>query len=91
MHKRVHLGIHGRVQGVSYRWSMRERAEELALVGWVRNVPNGTVEAAAEGPEEALRELLAWSRIGPPGAHVSQVDEAWSAATGEWTRFEIRR
>ena len=88
--RRVHLRVHGIVQGVSFRWSTEREARRLGLTGWVRNRPDGSVEAVAEGPEDALRALVAWCRRGPPGAEVEAVEEQWAAGEDEFSRFEIR-
>jgi acylphosphatase len=61
------------VQGVGFRWFVRERARALGLAGWVRNLPGGEVEVAASGPDEALRALEAAVAEGPPSARVSHV------------------
>ncbi|MCC7528064.1 MAG: acylphosphatase [Candidatus Melainabacteria bacterium] len=78
------LKIHGRVQGVFFRQSAREKARELGLSGWVKNMPDGTVEAVAAGPENVVNELIAWCKKGPAYARVdkvnvqvSEVDEAY--------------
>lgn len=68
------LKIHGRVQGVFYRQSTREKARELGLSGWVKNMPDGTVEALAAGPETEVNQLIAWCRQGPAYARVEKVD-----------------
>lgn len=68
------LKIHGRVQCVFYRQSTREKARELGLSGWVRNMPDGTVEALATGPENVVKELIAWCEQGPAYARVDKVD-----------------
>ena len=88
--QRLHLRIEGRVQGVSFRWSAERQARQHGLVGWVRNRPDGSVEAVAEGPAAALGELLAWARRGPPGAEVTRVMDRWGEASGEYSEFEIR-
>lgn len=90
MKKRLHLIIKGRVQGVFYRASTRDAAVKLRLKGWVRNMPDGSVEALFEGNEEALGEVLRWCRNGPPGAYVSKIEERWDEFTGEFDRFDIR-
>jgi acylphosphatase len=69
----LHVEIRGIVQGVGFRWFVRERARALALSGWVKNLSDGSVEVAASGPDAAVRELLALVREGPPGAHVREV------------------
>ncbi len=90
MKVRAELKIHGRVQGVFFRQSTQAEATRLRLTGWVRNLPDGSVEALAEGPADAVRELLAWCRQGPPAAEVSSVDIDWTDATGEYQDFEVR-
>jgi acylphosphatase len=70
----VHFEVVGMVQGVGFRWFIRERARELGLAGWVRNLPTGNVEIAASGPETAVVELLEIARRGPPSAVVSGVN-----------------
>ncbi len=68
------LKIHGRVQGVFFRQSTREKARELGLSGWVKNMPDGTVEALAAGPESVVQELIVWCGQGPAYARVDRVD-----------------
>ena len=70
---RRHVVVTGRVQGVWFRDSMRREAERLGLAGWVRNLPDGNVEAAFEGPAEAVERLTDWCHHGPPGARVTSV------------------
>ena len=89
--KRVSLRISGRVQGVGYRYCAVDEAQRLGVVGWVRNAADGSVELVAEGDEQVLQKLTAWCRLGPRGARVTEVSDSWEAATGEFTRFEIRR
>jgi acylphosphatase len=72
--KRVHVSISGEVQGVFFRYETRQRARELGIAGWVRNVPDGRVEAMFEGPDEAVDEMVAWCRQGPDQADVREVD-----------------
>ncbi|MFP4559972.1 MAG: acylphosphatase [Thiohalorhabdus sp.] len=70
-----HYTIHGRVQGVFFRDSTRRKARELGLGGWVRNLPDGSVEAVVAGDAEGVRALEDWFRQGgPPAAHVERVD-----------------
>ena len=79
----VHLEITGRVQGVGFRWFIREHARRSGLAGWVRNRPDGVVEIAAAGTEELLAALRHAARVGPPGAVVEQVIERDAATLGE--------
>lgn len=90
MKRRVHLFITGNVQGVCYRMHAVEVSRGLGITGWIRNCPDGTVEALAEGEEEQLSEFSAWCRRGPPHALVSEVGESFGKATGEFCDFHIR-
>ena len=87
---RLQARVHGRVQGVSFRFYTRRRAAELGLTGHVRNAWDGTVEVVAEGPRASLEELLAFLHVGPPAAVVTQVDVQWVAPTNAFDRFEVR-
>jgi acylphosphatase len=79
---RVRLLVSGRVQGVGFRWFVREAARQHRLAGWVRNRPDGSVELEASGDDAAFREFIATIRHGPPGAHVDDVREL-SSGQGE--------
>ena len=74
----VHLIVHGRVQGVGYRYFVVRRAQALGVAGWVRNRADGAVEMEAEGPSASLERLVEAARRGPMGARVAAVDEEWS-------------
>ena len=76
---RLHVLVRGRVQGVGFRWFVRETARELGLAGWVRNRPDGVVEVAAEGSAATLERLREQLRNGPPGAVVTSVDDIEAA------------
>ena len=89
MKKRMHVLISGRVQGVCFRMYACDEATRLGLTGWVRNLREGSVEALAEGEEEALAGFLAWCRRGPPHARVAAAVEDYSAATAEFDEFTI--
>lgn len=75
--------VAGRVQGVWYRDSARREAERLGLAGRARNQPDGTVLLEAEGPADAVAALLAWARLGPPRAVVTDLRVQEVAATGQ--------
>ncbi len=87
---RLHLVVHGRVQGVGFRAFVMRRARELALVGEVRNLPDGAVEVVAEGAPGPLEGFLGAMRRGPASARVTGVDVSWSEAAGRFEGFEIR-
>lgn len=86
---RAHVVITGRVQGVWFRGSTQAEARARNVRGWVRNCPDGTVEALLEGEEEAVRTIVEWCRRGPPGAKVVRVDVKWAPFQGEFERMEI--
>ena len=67
--------VHGRVQGVYFRGSTQERAREVGVNGWVRNRPDGTVEAVFEGSAEQVTKMLDYCREGPSWARVERVEE----------------
>lgn len=81
--RRVRAIVHGRVQGVSYRASTAREAQRLGLAGWVKNLPDGSVELEAEGDTTRVTELLAWCAHGPPAARVDRVDADDRPPTGE--------
>lgn len=89
MNGRVEARIHGRVQGVGFRWAARQKALQLGLNGWVRNRADGGVETVAEGPAEALKGFVEWLHRGPDGASVSAVAIRDTDARGE-SGFQIR-
>ena len=86
---RVHLIIEGRVQGVWFRESTRREAVSLGLTGWVRNLPGGTVEVLAEGPEAQVNDLVSWCHHGPPIARVHRVHAAPEEWKDEFESFDI--
>ncbi len=89
--KRVHCLVSGRVQGVFFRAATQARMRELGLRGWVRNLPDGRVEALVEGGDAEVEQALAFLRSGPRGAQVAAV-EVREAPGGEPLRaFEILR
>ncbi|HUF59957.1 MAG TPA: acylphosphatase [Actinomycetota bacterium] len=81
--RRVRVRLSGRVQGVFFRASCAERADDLGLGGWIRNVPGGGVEAVFEGTESAVAQMVSWCREGPPLARVDRIDVVDEAPAGE--------
>ena len=80
---RRRLLVHGHVQGVWFRESARRRAEELGVAGWVRNRPDGALEAELEGAAEDVAVLASWFGHGPPHARVERIDVEERAPVGE--------
>jgi acylphosphatase len=77
------------VQGVFFRYETRNRATEADLAGWVRNLPDGRVEAVFEGEEEPVEQMVAWMRAGPRNAEVEDVEVRREEPEG-LTGFEVR-
>jgi len=71
--KRIHAHVIGRVQGVGFRYVTARQALDLGLSGWVRNLPDGSVEVEAQGPERAVDRLVDFLNHGPPAARVERV------------------
>jgi acylphosphatase len=83
--------VHGRVQGVGFRFFVERHAGSLGLTGYTRNLSDGmTVEVVAEGPRQALEALLTELRRGPRMAFVERVDAAWGEPSGQFDGFGIR-
>jgi len=89
--ERRHLLIKGRVQGVGFRWFTRDTALGFNLKGWVRNLPNGSVEAEVEGEPGVLRRFIQELRVGLPFSRVEEIEEYSVPSTGERESFDIRR
>lgn len=87
----VHFRVHGLVQGVWFRGWTRQQARALGLVGWVRNLPDGTVEGLAQGPDTAVDELAARLSEGPPHARVDNVELSPRPHDPALTAFDVRR
>lgn len=85
--RRLHAIVSGRVQGVSFRYYTTQTARQLNVVGWVKNLPDHTVEVVAEGENSALERLLEFLHKGPSGARVTNVDVDWQPATEEFSTF----
>lgn len=85
----MHAVVHGEVQGVGYRYTMRMIAREAGVTGWVRNRRDGTVEAEIEGTDAQVDAVLAWMAHGPPGSRVTD-STVTDAAPGDDRSFEVR-
>lgn len=90
MKVRAHVFISGRVQGVFFRSETRYEAKRRNVTGWVRNLPDGQVEAVFEGEEDDVEKLNEFCGKGPPGAKVTKVQVSWENHTGEYKDFKIR-
>ena len=80
----------GRVQGVFFRSETEYEAVKRNVCGWVKNLPDGRVEAVFEGEKEAVEALVEFCRRGPRGARVSEVEVQWEDCKGEFKRFRIK-
>lgn len=85
----AHVYISGRVQGVYFREFTRQEAEKLGIKGWVRNLPDGCVEAVFEGSDEALEKMIAWCRQGSPRSRVDNVEVTRESGEENFTVFRI--
>jgi len=86
---RARVTIEGRVQGVFFRASTREEARKLGVNGWVRNLPNGDVEALFEGDKAVVTQMLAWCYKGPPYAVVHKVNVSYEPFVGDQDGFRV--
>ena len=86
---RAHVFLEGLVQGVFFRDATQRRARELGLTGWVRNLPDGRVEAVFEGEEPAVESAVAFVREGPSHAQVLNVEVDYGAYSGDFPDFRV--
>lgn len=86
----IFLKITGEVQGVGLRFSAQRQAQELKLVGWVRNTADGSVEILAQGERKNLEKFLEWANSGPAFAKINKVEVGWGKATKPHPTFTIR-
>jgi len=86
----AHVIVSGRVQGVFFRSGTEDMANELGLKGWVRNLPDGRVEAVFEGDEKKVRKMVEWCRKGPRFANVTGVEVEFKKVDGEFNDFKIQ-
>ena len=87
----VRVLVSGRVQGVGFRYWTVHEATALGLTGWVKNLPDGGVEAHIEGEMDMLKEMLQLLAEGPPGARVSSVQTEWREFSGAFQTFAVAR
>jgi len=87
---RAEVLVTGRVQGVWFRQSTKNTADQYGVYGWCCNNLDGSVEAVFEGKEAAVQAAVNWCKSGPKFASVNNTQVEWKTATGEFDRFEIR-
>ncbi len=87
--RRAHLIISGRVQGVCYRAFTKDVAVSRGLTGWVKNLPDGRVEAVLEGESDSIERAVAECYKGPPASHVTDIAIEWEEFKGEFSGFDI--
>jgi acylphosphatase len=85
----LEVRVHGRVQGVGFRFFAHDRACRLQLVGYVQNLPDGSVRTYAEGARSRLEQFAAQLQHGPAGSRVTRAQVEWRPATGQYERFSI--
>jgi acylphosphatase len=86
---RAHIFIKGNVQGVYFRENTRVMATKHGVIGWVRNLRNGRVEALLEGYEADVGQVIGWCHVGPPSATVNDVEIMYEKYTGEFEVFRV--
>ena len=87
--RRAHVFVYGRVQGVYFRQNTKQVATRHGVKGWVRNLPDGRVEALFEGDSANVGEVIEWCHVGPPKAQVQDVKVKFEEYTGEFAEFEV--
>lgn len=88
--KQARVFVSGRVQGVFFRAEAKNMADSLGLTGWVRNLPDGRVEAVFEGEEDKIKEAIRWCHKGPAFARVDDVRVEWSDSLEGYRSFQIK-
>ncbi len=84
------IRISGKVQGVAFRYGVKEQADKLGLVGFTKNETDGSVIIVVEGEEKKLQKLIEWARVGTKWAEVDSVEVEWKEAPGEFKDFDIK-
>ena len=87
----IRLVVHGSVQGVGFRFAACEAASDCSVTGWVRNLPDGSVEIVAQGSPDAVARMTAWARRGPRYAAVDRVQVETLAESSKLDSFDVRR
>jgi acylphosphatase len=87
--KAAYIRVYGHVQGVFFRAHTRDWASRLGLQGYVRNMPDGSVEIVAEGSEDCIKELIEKVKLGPPAASVERVEVKWQEPSNAYIGFRI--
>ncbi len=88
--KRIHAIVKGRVQGVFFRKYTELKAQQLMLCGWVRNLPDKTVETVFQGEKKTVEQMLAWLYKGSPYSQVTEVISSEEKTKDEFTKFSVR-
>jgi len=86
---KAHIFISGRVQGVFYRAHTKKKANELGITGWVKNLPDGRVEAVFQGPKDKVEKMISWCHKGSPASRVTNVEMA-KAQQEDYKNFIIK-
>lgn len=87
---RVHMIVSGRVQGVFFRQNTLNKAKELGVFGWVKNLPDGRLEAVFEGEKKKVAKIVNWAEKGPVSAKVSDIKVKWQEYKGEFKGFKLK-
>lgn len=90
MHVKTHVFITGKLQGVYFRYKTKDEAQKYGVNGWVRNLPDGRVEAVFEGDKADVDKLIDFVGKGPSGANVLDVNVNWRDYRGEFKEFQVR-
>ena len=86
---RAHIYVSGKVQGVFFRQNTMKKAQSVDVLGWVKNLDDGRVEAVLEGEEETVKAVIEFCKVGPKGAQVIEINVNWELYRGEFQSFNI--
>lgn len=89
--KQAHLFVSGFVQGIGFRAFIKHNAEQLGITGWVRNLPDGRVEAVLQGDKEKIKKLIELCNKGPFLAEVEELVVEWEGKGSEYSDFKVLR